>query len=85
MLMSQVMDDGLNLFLTFHPQVKPLLFWDFSKKQSRLLGACRSVMRPIAKYFSMFSEAVYTTCGILSGNYVAHCLLCCHVKMHLHA
>ena len=45
---SQITDESLQLFLTFHQQMKPCIFWDISKKHPRMLSACRSVIRLIA-------------------------------------
>ena len=76
-LVAEAEQEGLQLFLCFHRQAKYSMFWDISKKQPRLLDACRSVIRLIAKYLSRVSEAVCSACGIMTENFVKHCLLWC--------
>ena len=72
----------LQLFLTFHQQVKSCMFWDISRKQPRMLSARRSVIRLIALHFSRFSETVCSECGMFVVNYVSHCLLWCHANIN---
>ena len=82
---SQAAEHELQLFLTFHQQVEPSMFWNISRKYPRMLNACRSVIKLTAKYFSRFSEAVCSACGTFSVNYVSHCLFLCHAnKSHRH-
>ena len=56
------------------------MFWDMSKKHPRMLSSCRSVVRLIALYFSRFSEAVCSACGIFTLDFASHCLLWCHAN-----
>ena len=79
-ILTEIGQEGLQLFLTFHPQVKPNMFWDISKKRPRMLSACKSVIRLIAIYFSRYTEAVCSACGVFAQNYASHCLLSCHAN-----
>ena len=79
-VLSQITDEGLQLLLTFHQQVKSRMFWDISKNHPRMLSACRSVIRLIALHFSRFTEAVCSSYGMFAVNFVSHCLLWCHAN-----
>ena len=79
-IISEITQEGLQLFLTCHPQVQPNMFWDMSKKHPRMLSSCRSVVRLIALYFSRFSEAIWSACGIFTVDFASHCLLWCHAN-----
>ena len=70
-IISEIGQEGLQLFLTFHPQVKPNMFWNISKKLPRVLNSCKSVM---------YTEAVCSACGVFTQNYASHCLLSCHAN-----
>ena len=56
------------------------MFWNISRKYPRMLNACRSVIKLVAKYFGRFSEAVCSACGTFSVNFVSHCLFLCHAN-----
>ena len=63
---SQITDEGLQLLLTFHQQVKSRMFWDISKKHPRMLSACRSVIRLIALHLadSLRQSAQLVECSL---------------------
>ena len=77
-IVSQALNEGLEVFLSIQPEVKPSLFWELCRKHPHMTNACKAVVRLISLWFNRLPERTCSACGELTLNYVAHCLLCCN-------
>ena len=75
--MSEALNEGLGPFLLLHPEVKPSLFWELSRKYPYMTNACKAVVRLISLWFNRNTERICLACGESTENYVVHCLLRC--------
>ncbi|MEW8546496.1 MAG: hypothetical protein AB2693_23515, partial [Candidatus Thiodiazotropha sp.] len=74
----EISNEGLERFLNIHPETRPSLFWELSRKYPYMLTACRSVVKLIAVSFNRYQPpSMCSACGELIVNYVNHCLFCC--------
>lgn len=77
----EIIDEGLERFLSIHQEVKPSLFWELCRKYPYMLAACRSVIKLIAILFKRYQPvSICLACGELFVKYVDHCLFWCHAN-----
>ncbi|MCG8044308.1 MAG: reverse transcriptase family protein, partial [Candidatus Thiodiazotropha endolucinida] len=81
---NDIIDNGLERFLSIHAQMKPSYFWDLSRKHPHMLNACRSMVQLIASTFNRYQpESICLACGVHFSKYVDHCLLWCNANAHV--
>ena len=43
-IVSEELSEGLEVFLSIHPEVKPLLFWELCRKHPHMTNACKAMV-----------------------------------------
>ena len=62
-IVSQALNEGLEVFLSIQPEVKPSLFWELCRTHTHMTNACKAVVRLISLWFNRLPERTCSACG----------------------
>ena len=71
-IVSQALNEGLEVFLSFQPEVKPSLFWELCRKHPHMTNACKAVVRLLPNLFALEHYRFSLWYKLISGNRKVH-------------